>query len=177
MVYQAEYYQLFTRLGIKKRISLDDYLELTRGENLAKRVELFLMGRAALQLKEFYPKYSARSFLHVPCQPPILRPWHNHFDNYGNFMPGYCGGISLGSWYEIERLGREGIDPEGSPVLGFLIAGDFEGLFFFEGYGDHREVEEGYVSKCDLCLDIRKYLVAKGGFKELGPKEFYDHLE
>lgn len=26
-----------------------DYLELTRGENLAKQVELFLMGRAALR--------------------------------------------------------------------------------------------------------------------------------
>ena len=176
MVYQTEYYQLFTRLGIKKRISLDDYLELTQGENLAKRVELFLMGRAALQLKEFYPKYSARSFFRVPCQPPILRPWHNHFDNYGNFMPGYCGGISLGSWYEIDRLVKEGIDLKGSPVLGFLIAGDFEGLIHFAEDLGYRE-EEGYVSKCDLCLDIRKYLVAKGGFKELAPKEFYDNLE
>ena len=177
MVYQTEYYHLFTRLGIKERIVLDDYLELTQGENLAKRVELFLMGRAALQLKEFYPKYSARSFFRVPCQPPILRPWHNHFDNYGNFMPGYCGGISLGSWYEIDTLVKEGIDPEGSPVLGFLIAGDFEGLIHFAEDLGYREVEEGYVSKCDLCLDIRKYLVAKGGFKELAPKEFYDHLE
>lgn len=78
---------------------------------------------------------------------------------------------------QIERLVREGIDPEGSPVLGFLIAGDFEGLIHFAEDLGYQEVEEGYVSKCDLCLDIRKYLVAKGGFKELSPKEFYDHLE
>jgi hypothetical protein len=177
MVYQTEYYQLFRRLGLKERISLDDYLKLTRGENLAKRVELFLLGRAAWQLQGFYPKYSATRFFQVPCHPPILRPWHNHFDNYGNLMPGYCGGISLGSWFEIDRLTREGIDPEKNPILGFLLAGDIAGLIHFAADLGYQEVEEGYISKCHLCLDIRKHLVAVSDFAELSPKEFYSHLE
>jgi len=33
------------------------------------------------------PFYPATSFFNIPCQPPILRNWHNHFDNYGNLMP------------------------------------------------------------------------------------------
>jgi len=62
-------------------------------------------------------------------------------------------------------------------VLRFLIAGDFEGLIHFAEDLGYQEKEAGYVSKCDLCLDIRKYLAGKGDFKELSPKEFYDYLE
>jgi len=39
------------------------------------------------------------------------------------------------------------------------------------------EVQDGYVSKCHLCFDIRRHLVKVGEFKELRPKEFYEHLE
>ena len=176
MIYQLEYYYLFKQLGLENRVSLEDYLELTNKENLAERVELFIMGRAACQLKEVYPNYPAGSLFNQPCLPPVLRNWHNHFDNYGNFIPGYCGGISLGSWYEIERLVKEGIDVQESPVLGFLIDEDIKGLFLFARDFGYQENPEGYLSKCDFCLDIREYLVSKGGFKELNPKEFYEHL-
>jgi len=37
--------------------------------------------------------------------------------------------------------------------------------------------EEGYLSKCHLCMGIRKCLSSKGDFTELQPKEFYQHLE
>jgi len=177
MVYQLEYYHRFKQLGIRERISLEDYLGLTRKEDLRERVELFLMGRAAHRLKEFYPAYPAHTFFKEPCRPPFLRDWHNHFDNYGNVMPGYCGGISLGHWRNLDRLISEGIELETHPVLGFLIAEDLGGLFHFAedlGYG---EAQEGYLSKCDLCLDLRKYLVSRKDFEELSPGEFYMHIE
>jgi hypothetical protein len=175
-VYQLEYYHRFKRLGIKDRISLEDYMALPGNEQLAARVELFLMGRAAHQLRDFYPTYPARAFFGQPCQPPFLRSWHNHFDNYGNFMPGYCGGISLGQWLDLDRLIEEGIDLEKQPVLSFLMAEDIEGLFHFAQDFGYQEAEQGYLSKCDLCLDIRKHLVSKGDFQELRPREFYAHL-
>jgi len=37
--------------------------------------------------------------------------------------------------------------------------------------------QRGYVSKCDLCLDLRKYLVTKDDFEELNPGEFYVHVD
>lgn len=46
----------------------------------------------------------ARAYFHEPCRPAFLRNWHNHIDNYGNLVAGYCGGISLGNWLDIERL-------------------------------------------------------------------------
>jgi len=176
VVYQAAYYRRFKQLGIQDRIPLEDYVAMTEGERLAQQVELFLMGRAARQLRELYPPYPPRRFFDEPCRPSFLRNWHNHFDNYGNLMPGYCGGISLGSWRHLDTLESEGIDLDAHPVLGFLIAEDVRGLLHFAQDFGYRESEEGYVSKCDLCLDTRSHLVSQGDFEELRPKEFYTHV-
>jgi hypothetical protein len=176
MVYQQAYYYQFKQLGIKGTISLKDYMGLIKGERLAERVEMFLMGRAACQLREFYPAYPARQFFGEPCRPPFLRNWHNHFDNYGNLMPGYCGGISLGQWKDLDRLTEEGINLDEHPLLQFLIAEDVQGLYHFAQGAGYQESEAGYLSKCDLCLDIRRHLASRGDWAELSPKEFYTHL-
>ncbi len=177
MVYQMEYYLQFRELDIKKVLPLEEYLKMVELNDLQRRVELFLTGRAAYQLKDLYPKYNAIYFFDKPCQPPFLRSWHNHIDNYGNYLPGYCGGISLGDAQNLDLICEEGIDANSHPILNFLTASDFEGLFQFvtRNFG-YEEKSEGYVSKCHLCLDIRKHL-AREGFEELAPKEFYSHLE
>ena len=177
MVYQLEYYRQFKQLGITGRLSIDEYLKQAGEQSLTERVELFLMGRAADRLKSMYPGYPAKRFLSAPCLPDFLRGWHNHFDNYGNFMPGYCGGISLGSWFELDRLVKEGIDLDNRPVLKYLINEDMQGLLNFAKDRGYQDLTEGYVSKCHLCLDIRKFLVSNGDYDELKPKEFYAQLK
>jgi hypothetical protein len=176
-VYQLEYYRSFKQLGIKERISIEDYLELAPDESLAQRVELFLMGRASRRLRSDHLTHPASVFFDVPCQPPFLRDWHNHFDNYGNFVPGFCGGISLGSWHDLERLTQDGIDLDQRVVLRHLIRNDVRGLFRFSEDLGYQELPDGYVSKCDLCVDLRSFLVTRGDFEELAPKEFYEHLD
>jgi len=176
MIYQLAYYFRFKKLGIMERTSVEDYLRLQR-EDLAANVELFLMGRAAYSLHELYPKYPTDHFLDEPCRPPFLRSWHNHFDNYGNYLPGYCGGISLGKWQNLDRLLQEGIDPQRHPILGFLANQDFKGLLRYAKEFGYKELSGGYVSKCHLCVDIRRHVSAKGQFEELEPKEFYFHLK
>ena len=43
-------------------------------------------------------------------------------------------------------------------------------------YG-YEENPEGYISKCHLCLDIRKHIIEKTDeFSELVPKEFYNRI-
>jgi hypothetical protein len=176
MVYQAEYYCQFKQLGVQGRMSLDEYQRRVGGERLADRVELFLMGRAARQLRDLYPTYPARRFYGQPCRPQFLRGWHNHFDNYGNLVAGYCGGLSLGSWFELDALLEEGIDPEVQPVLGYLVREDIAGLHRFARDHGYESPAGGYLSKCDLCLDLRTYLSAQNGFSELAPRAFYAHL-
>jgi hypothetical protein len=173
MVYQQEYYRAFSRLGIKDRISEEDSRTLLGG---ASMVEMFLAGRAVRELRGLYPAYPAHRFFDGPCLPTFLRDWHNHFDNYGNYMPGFCGGISLGNWLELDRLIEEGIDLEAHPVLGFLVVEDMRGLYRYAQDLGYQEAGAGYLSKCDLCLEIRKHLVSVGDYAELQPGEFYDHV-
>lgn len=177
MVYQLEYYRIFKSLGITDRLSIEDYLALTQETSISDRVELFLMGRAADRLKDLYPGYVSDRFLDMPCQPDFLRSWHNHFDNYRNFMPGFCGGISLGSWFELDQLLEEGIDLSNRPVLECLVNEDMRGLFNFASDMGYQEIDDGYVSKCHLCLDIRKHLASISDFEELQPRQFYEQLE
>jgi len=176
MVYQWQYYRLFKGMGITGRLSLDQFLKGTGVASLSHQVELFLMGRAAYQLKDLYPGYGAKQFFRVPCQPSFLRNWHNHFDNYGNFMPGYCGGVSLGSWFALDRLLEEGLDLDDRPVLKYLVHEDMKGLFAYALDRGYRQTKKGYVSKCHLCLDIRKHLALTGDFQELQPRQFYEQL-
>ena len=175
MIYQLEYYRQFKELGIKKKISLEDYSNLTTNDNIASRVEMFLMGRANDSLRDFYPPYPYQDFFNQPCITPVLRNWHNHFDNYGNIMPGFCGGVSMGKWRDIDLLINEGIDLKNKPILRFLASEDIEGLYYFAKAFGFRENPEGYLSKCDLCFHIRRFLFDEGEFDELSPGEFYLH--
>jgi hypothetical protein len=103
--------------------------------------------------------------------------WHNHYDNYGNFVPGYCGGLSLGDCRRLDALLDEGIDLGARPVLSYIIADDFAGLLVFAEEHGYRQRASGYLSKCHLCADIRRFLVGVGDYPELVPREFYDQLE
>ena len=71
---------------------------------------------------------------------------------------------------------KDGIDLEAHPILGFLINEDIQGFFHYASEFGYQESRAGYVSKCDLCLDLRKYLCTVKDFEELNPKEFYTHL-
>ncbi|UCD57031.1 MAG: radical SAM protein [Candidatus Hydrogenedentota bacterium] len=182
MVYQLEYYKRFKAMGIEGRVALEDYLgNLEKRDYLIRNVEFFVTGRAAYKLQaklgELFPRFPANHFFSEPCRPSFLRNWHNHFDNYGNYVPGYCGGISLGDCRELDKLLNEGIRLEEYPLLQFLMNEDLKGLFQFSEDFGYRERREGYLSKCHLCIDVRKHLAGKEQFKELRPTEFYSHLE
>ncbi len=180
IVYQLEYYRRFLHLNIRDKMPFEEYLKLEKKEDLLKNVEFFIMGRAPYKLKhilkEYVPQYPSNHFFNQNCVTPLIRSWHNHFDNYGNYIPGFCGGISFGDCRELDRMLREGVDTECYPVLGLLMDNNMKGLFEFAKSAGYKESEEGYFSKCHLCTDIRKHLALNGDFNELQPKEFYQHL-
>lgn len=180
-VYQVEYYRRFKALGIKGKVPFDEYLQLENRTDFARNTEFFIMGRAPYSLKNeldhLYPKYPSSNLVNMPCSPPFLRSWHNHFDNYGNYIPGYCGGITLGDCRELDDLLEHGIDLGKYPVLKYLISDNLQGLIQFAVDYGYQENETGYYSKCHLCTDIRKYLIDKYDFKELKPDGFYMNIE
>ena len=152
-VYQQEYWRQFREMGIRERLPLEEYVARTGHTQFIQHTELFLMGRAPEVLRDSFSSFPAGKFFHVPCVPPFLRDWHNHFDNYGNLLPGYCGGLSLGDWRNLDKVLAEGIDGEVKPVLWHLATDDVAGLFRFGQDWGYQESAAGYVSKCHLCLD------------------------
>jgi len=181
MIYQLDYLHRFLAWRLEDRVPFEDYLKLENRDDSINRTEFFMMGRAPTRLVDLLagsmPRLPAASLLAEPCPTPFLREWHNHVDNYGNYMPGFCGGISFGDARHLESLLAEGIDTGERPVLGFLMRDDFQGLHRFAVGKGFEESAKGYFSKCHLCQDLRGHLVELGDFPELAPKEFYEHLD
>ncbi len=180
MVYQGQYFMLFKKLKLKRKMDFNEYfINVEKKENMFQNTEFFFMGRAPYAVgkpfHKYFKSYRAEDLLKVPCSPPFLRNWHNHFDNYGNYIPGYCGGLSFGK-IDKDIIGKP-IDIEEYPILYYISAGDFQSLLNLalkEGYVISKE---GYFSKCHLCVDIRKHLSYSRKYQELQPYEFYQHLD
>ncbi len=98
----------------------------------------------------------------------LLETGHFHFDPYGNYIPGLCTGLSI----HYSDLGRP-LDQEKYPFLTLLCEEGINGLAerAIDRYGF--TPRDGYLSKCDLCHDIRKFFVLKKGVTSNDLKPFY----
>ena len=179
IIYQPDFFYEFQEMGLTGTLSFDKYVKYASKSLLSRRVEFFQAGRAPYELEKYdlFPRFPARLLMSVPCKPTFLRSWHNHFDNYGNFLPGFCGGLSLGPWQKLEDLINEGIEVNSKPILHYLIEDKFSELFEYAQNHGYTEQKTGYLSKCHLCTDIRKFLAKTDNYQELQPKAYYAHIE
>jgi len=176
MLYQEFFYHRFTSLNVRSRLPLSEYLRRTDLQDF-EDVELLPMGRAVYVLAHLYRKYPAGRFYGQSCREDLTRGWHVHVDNYSNYMTGYCGGISLGDARDLDSILR-GIELDDRPVLDALVTDMKRLVEFGVRQFNYRERQEGYISKCHLCVDVRRHIArATDEFKELGPRQFYDCLE
>ncbi|MDI6641140.1 MAG: 4Fe-4S cluster-binding domain-containing protein [Elusimicrobiota bacterium] len=174
IIYQEFFYQQFKKLGIKGTLSIDEYLQKA-GISSLNYIELIPMGRAVYRLSYLYKKYPAKQFFGGSCRKELTRPWHVHIDNYGNYITGYCGGISIGNVKFCGIIHQTELSDQ--PILQALVV-DIKNLYELGKQFGYQEQKEGYISKCHLCVDIRKHIVKQNvQFNELRPKEFYSNLE
>lgn len=174
IVYQAFFYKQFCDLKIKETLGFQEYIE--RAPHNLQFVELLPMGRAVYELGHLYVGHPARQFFGSSCRTELTREWHVHIDNYCNYMPGFCGGISLGDARDLDRL-LGGIDLSSRPILRALAA-DLRYLYEIATSDfAYEERKQGYISKCHLCIDMRRHIALKTSeFQELRPRELYKHL-
>ena len=172
IVYQGFFFDQFRELGIRGTLAFERYLEV--GGYGLRFAELLPGGRISYRLGDRYRKYPASKFFRASCRQELLREWHIHIDNYCNLVPGYCVGISLGDARDLNAL-HQGIDLDERHVLRALLT-NLAALYEL-GKEHGYEEQEGYISKCHLCVDIRRHLARGGEFKELRPAEYYEHLE
>ncbi len=175
LIYQESVYQQLERFNIEGILPFEEYLEKA-GTHSLSHMELLPLGRAPYRLGNLYKRYPAEQFFGESCSEELRRNWHIHIDNYGNYVPGYCGGISLGDGRDLDSI-LQGIDLDDRPVIDALVT-DMKSLHELGRQFGYKERAEGYLSKCHLCVDVRKCIAQQTDeFKELSPREFYRYLE
>ncbi|MEM1607136.1 MAG: radical SAM protein [Candidatus Bathyarchaeia archaeon] len=185
IIYQEIFFNQMKSISLKGTLSFEEYLSIMSEKDPSglyfglSYPSMLLTGRLPYKIGYLYRRRAAKDFFSESCLEELTRNWHVHIDNYYNYVTGYCAGISLGDARELEKLCRDGIDLDEYPIIGRLTSPKgIKKLFTYvsENYG-YREREDGYISKCHLCLDIRKHIVVQANdFKELKPREFYEHL-
>jgi hypothetical protein len=148
------------------------------GENyLARMPSRYWIHFGGRALKTFAMVYGTKDYGDIVSSnqggcSELLDVSHFHIDLFGNYIPGLCSGLAI-RYHDLgERLVREEY-----PFLTTLYQSGIGGFFDLAkreyGFKPSRE----YLSKCDLCFDIRYYLTMEMGVnsKELQPSGYYQN--
>jgi len=96
---------------------------------------------------------------------------HFHMDLYGYYVPGLCAGLSI----RRDDLGTP-LNPEEYPIISRLFSGGIGDFVSYtaEAYGFNTS-KPTYASKCELCYEIRRFLVVDQALdsEELQPRGHY----
>jgi hypothetical protein len=148
----------------------DDYLHRIPG-----RYWIHFGGRALSAFSEILPKRSIEDVLGTSTGgcTELADVSHFHVDLFGNYIPGLCSGLSL----SVEDLGKA-VTAGQYPILHVLATDGILGLLMLAAERFGYDSRPHYVSKCDLCLDIRKHLVINRDVDspDLWPRGFYENI-
>jgi len=178
IVWLPNLYQALAQLGEEEEThSLETFCEradLTdRMDHLPHLYSLIAAGRAARELRSSYIPFEAKKYKHAVCMRELMSVSHFHIDLHGNLFTGLCPGIAPGN---MENLHPE-MDRDSAPVFYTLCeGGPFALMELAINEFGFQEDRDGYVSKCDLCQEVRRHLIMNPGFEELKPDEFYNGL-
>ncbi len=141
---------------------------------LLKRYQINMRGRALQTYKPYMKTYPLSEILQAssPCSE-LAGIYHFHIDLYGNFVPQSCAGLSL----HYKDLAK-GASPEKYPVIHALHSMGIKGLLELAVSRYGFIPKENYIGKCDLCYDIRRYMVEdmKLDLPDLKPGGHYIHM-
>jgi hypothetical protein len=142
---------------------------------LPSRYWIHLGGRALSTFSRAFPRMTAHEIISTNpsgCRE-LLDVGHFHVDLFGNYIPGLCSGLAI----RRADLGT-GLSSESYPLLTTLFTEGIKGLYELITHEHRFAASRKYISKCDLCLDMRSYLVLECGIesRELQPLEFYLNL-
>ncbi|MDJ0783531.1 MAG: radical SAM protein [Desulfosarcinaceae bacterium] len=138
------------------------------------RYWIHLGGRALETFRPLHPVHTVEEILAIgprSCARTLADTAHFHIDLYGSYIPGLCSGLAIA----MSDLG--GPLPEGKyPLIDQLNENGIRGLY---GLACRRHgylpKPTGYLSHCDLCDDIRRFLQKRHSdrYPELAPEGFY----
>jgi len=175
----SDFYAEIDAFDDKSTHAISEY-ENTYGRNYLKRLPsrywIHLGGRA---LRTFAPVFGLKPWQEIlssnngGCNE-LLDVNHFHFDLFGNYIPGLCSGLSI----HCDDVG-DVLSPEKYPILHSLFHNGIKGFYDLVTGEYGFEPSKGYITKCHLCFDLRRYLVVSRGMnsRELQPKGIYENYE
>jgi len=181
ILWVPEFYQQIANIATNRSISLNEYIDSV-GESIARytirsKYSLITGGRMGYQIADMYERRPPECCKDNFCRPELLESGHAHFDPYGNLIPCFCSGISLGDARDLQSL-MYYLDLSALPIVSMLVESGPYGLYKFavKEYG-YVPIKAGYIGKCHLCVDVRRWIQSRTGkYKELAPAQFYKEL-
>jgi len=177
-LYLPEFLELVQLFGMERTVPLSQYVErfgLDGAQSvLWQGYGIISGGRSGYELGHLTPRYPVESFAQADCVMDILYAHHSHLDPYGNYISGFCGGLTIGDWHDLPHLLADFRAGRYPPLVEVLVKQGPYGLCrLAEREFGYSLLAEGYTGKCHLCVDVRRHLVERSDFAELRPPGFY----
>ena len=172
----ADFFPEIDALNNRKKHPLEEYRQ-HYGENYTQsildRYWVSAGGRALDLLAENSPRLPLEAIIQKNSGgcAELANTSHFHLDLYGNYIPGLCAGLSV----HRDDLGKS-LPEEKYPLLTLLYNKGIGGLLDYAREKYHfKESKTAYANKCELCAEIRFFLVKQKGIKsrELQPEKHY----
>lgn len=172
--YTGEMYELLLRMGEPGTRPLERFLDETgladSPADLPRACAVIPSGRAPEALRFCYEAAPAEAFRDLNCRVELFDTTHFHIDGDGNLITGLCAGIAAAALPDLHPT----VAKETHPAFTLLYeGGPYALLEAAVSRHGHAPRAEGYVSKCDLCLDARRALHATGDYPDLRPDFYY----
>jgi hypothetical protein len=178
LVYMPHIYQLLgqlpEQLSDRQPHAIEEVCELLGlapdDPRIASSYGVIPGGRACSALRTCFRAHPAEAFRGQICRGDLMSTSHFHIDPYGHLFTGLCAGLVAAT---VDDLHPQ-ITPDRHPVMATLCHHGPHALME-RAMQDHGFIPRagGYISKCDLCLDVRTSLHRSGDYPELQPDSFY----
>jgi len=148
----------------------NDYLD-----RIPSRYWIHFGGRALDTFSNSFPGFSSEDICSrnaTGCSE-LRDTSHFHMDLFGNYVPGLCSGLAIQADHLPGPLSHSEY-----PMLSLLYSEGIGGLYSMARHRFNFASNGSYISKCHLCLDIRRHMVIDYGVetKELQPLDFYRNV-
>jgi len=174
IVWIPQFHQALSQLPANTTHTLDEFRQaFGLGDQVGAVERIYGLtpgGRVLEELRDCYRAEPAEQFRPQRCGSILANTSHFHIDPFGNLFTGLCPGIAAG---KIGDLHPE-ITRETHPIFHRLASGGpYELAQWAQDSHGFELGMDGYISECDLCMDVRRYLRTCGQFNELEPEAFY----
>ena len=172
-LWQEQFLHKLLKLDHDKRYSREELSTVLGADYIfdtASHYGLSYNGRALNIAREYAKREDYKKFLDdVPCRN-LSNFAHFHVDFACNIIPPACTGLGI----ETEDFIKNELSQEKYPIYNALQNGGTAALFDYAVTFGFEPNINGYVSKCELCFDIKKHLFKACKSRDLYPEFYYE---